>query len=209
MAWVCQCHASILSSWRIIVKHSPYSRVVGLRYTRHVSKETNTTAMAARIDVSDETVTLKPGLTIPVSMAVKNLTIPSAPELIGFSFDVNLRYLPDRLTYGIEHLGIRKKNGDLQAVDIRAVPVRELNAAVRMFGMPAGWDSDFVMAGETSPENLKSGDRARLLRFVGFYAAVARLISGDQAKEIARVFDVSQRTASRWIAETKLKGFLD
>lgn len=165
--------------------------------------------MAAWVDVSGETITLKPGLTVPVTMAVTDLTIPSSPELKGFSFDVNLRYLPDRLAYGIERLSIRKKNGDLQAVDIRAVPVRELHAAVRMFGMPIGWDNDFVMAGDTSPENLKAGDRARLSRYVGFYAAVARLIAGDQAKEIARVFDVSQRTASRWIAEAKTNGFLD
>lgn len=161
-------------------------------------------------EISKETVTIKPGFTVPVRIRVESLKLVGDDTQKQFEYDVTLQYQKAKFAYGLEYVGLRKASGDIQSIDLRAIPIRRIMSMVRELAYPIGYDADFRLNTPEEYEALKkSADRKKFLRVVAFHAAMGRLTSSEQRETVAYFFNVTERTASRWIAEARANGFLD
>lgn len=164
--------------------------------------------MGGPVEVSTERITIKPRLVVPRSFKVFNL---AADKWWNLVFDIEAELIPEVYSYGLKSIQVRARypNEFVKPSDLRTLSVAELLTEANWLAVPSELLQQRQRLAKSEYLSAKAGDRMELLELAAQRAAVARLTSRDPNKELVECFDITQRTATRWLAEAREKGLLD
>ena len=160
---------------------------------------------------SDEKVEVKPDLVLPRQICAAGMTISTFP---GIRFDIGVEWNADTNAYRILTLGMTKPDG-INSDDLSGMSKTQILA----FAMEAMLNAQYKdESGELQPLTAQSDDPAQIraqgpsddsLRWVARRYAHSRALGGNPNKSVMRHYEIPQRTATRWIASARARGFLD
>lgn len=133
----------------------------------------------------------------------------SSDEVPNLRLDINFEFSAETRGYEISFLGVSNERGYIKSNDLKEIKIQEiLSLALRALPL-----DQLEPLGRKTPEvytkMVKTPDKEAFLHEVGLRAAVARLTSMGENKEVMECFGVSQATATRWISAAQEAGYLD
>jgi hypothetical protein len=156
-------------------------------------------------EISEETVSIKPGLTVARRVSMKGVKSDETPDL---QLDLIAEFSDKTRGYEITWLGIQPRRGHLKSDDLKEFKINEMKSFI-IRALPTEQVAPMGRKEETEYLAIKAGDKDVLLYQVALRAAVARLASKGENLEVKECFDVSPATATRWIAAAQKAGLLD
>lgn len=160
---------------------------------------------------SDEKAEVKPDLVLPARINAAGMTISTFP---GIRFDIGVEWNTETHAYRIVKLGLSKPDG-IDNDDLAGMSKTQI-LAFAMEGMLHAQYRDengtlqrFTAQSDDPAQIRAQGPSEDSLRWVARRYAHSRALGGNPNKFVMHHFDIPQRTATRWIASARARGFLD
>jgi hypothetical protein len=154
--------------------------------------------------MNGETITIKPGLTIPRYVTVSGAEISGIP---GVKIFAEAEYSQSRRGYEVTDVGMGRQGAYLNSHHFKALRMGEVLEQV-FNALPEELRQQAARKPVAEYAQLKSGSDS-LLREVAFRVALSRLTARRENAEVCECFEVSQATATRWIAAAEEAGYLE
>ncbi len=160
---------------------------------------------------SDEKAEVKPDLVLPVQINATGMTISTFP---GIRFDIGVEWETKTHAYRIVNLGLSKPDGidndDLGGMSKTQILARAMEAMLKaQYRDESGNLQPFTGQSDDPAQIRAQGPTEDSLRWVARRYAHSRALGGNPNKFVMRHFQIPQRTATRWIASARARGFLD
>lgn len=179
------------------------------RRSKYDGSMTMNLATWGKAEVAKERVEVKPGIFFPIEITVKNFTSEVLQDL---HLDAKIKWEAKTLGYALTEVTVYSPGvGRIQSADLHRLMVPQIISEISGRLMPKDVnekiglkDKEYYLALKKRPLS------AELFKEVALRAAVGRALDyGKSNQYIMYAFDVSRRTASRWIAEAVGRGLLD
>jgi hypothetical protein len=156
-------------------------------------------------EVSKDTLRIKPGLEVPRHIAMTGVHTDELPDI---RLDLEAEYSPAISGYEITYSGIRHQRGYLRSEDFKELKINDILEYI-FSALPTEQREPMGRKEKADYLAIKAGEKDVLLREVALRVAVSRLASRRENAEVMECFEVSQATATRWIAAARKAGLLD